>query len=46
MDGQPAELVRKLLAAGQSVVGFDPLFVGEAIDPAYPVPPPPRHGSF
>ena len=37
-DGQPADLVRTLLAAGQSVVGFDPLFVGEAMDPAHPEP--------
>ena len=35
--GQPSELARALLAAGQSVVGFDPLFVGESIDPAAPV---------
>jgi dienelactone hydrolase len=34
--GQPAALVRALLASGQSVVGFDPLFVGETIAPARP----------
>ncbi len=36
--GQPSELARALLGAGQSVVGFDPLFVGESIDPASPIP--------
>ncbi len=35
--GQPSETARALLAAGQSVLGFDPLFVGESIDPARPV---------
>jgi dienelactone hydrolase len=35
--GQPSALVSGLLAVGQSVVGFDPLFVGEAIDPAKPL---------
>ena len=30
--GQPSALARALLAAGQSVVGFDPLFVGESVD--------------
>jgi hypothetical protein len=35
--GQPSELAAVLLAAGQSVVGFDPLFVGEATDPSNPV---------
>jgi dienelactone hydrolase len=35
--GQPSELARALLTAGQSVVGFDPLFVGESIDPAAPI---------
>ena len=34
--GQPSETARALLAAGQSVLGFDPLFVGESIDPARP----------
>ncbi len=36
-DGQLSETTRALLAAGQSVVGFDPLFIGESIDPARPV---------
>jgi dienelactone hydrolase len=35
--GQPSELTAALLAAGQSVVGFDPLFVGESIDPSNPL---------
>jgi hypothetical protein len=36
-SGEPAPLVRQLLAIGQSVVGFDPLFVGESFDPSNPV---------
>jgi hypothetical protein len=36
-SGEPAALVRALLSFGQSVVGFDPLFVGEACDPDNPV---------
>jgi hypothetical protein len=36
-SGEPSELVRDLLEAGQVVVGFDPIFVGESIDPACPV---------
>jgi hypothetical protein len=35
--GEPCELARALLALGQCVVGFDPLFVGESIDPARPL---------
>ncbi|APW63922.1 alpha/beta hydrolase [Paludisphaera borealis] len=35
--GEVSELARALLARGQSVVGFDPLFVGESIDPAKPI---------
>jgi hypothetical protein len=35
--GRPAPLVQRLLSLGQSVVGFDPLFVGEAIDSSNPV---------
>jgi hypothetical protein len=35
--GEPTALVRALLALGQSVVGFDPLFVGEAFDSRNPV---------
>jgi dienelactone hydrolase len=36
-SGEPTELVRALLAIGQSVIGFDPVFVGEALDPQKPV---------
>lgn len=32
--GEPTELVKALLGRGQTVVGFDPLFVGESIDPS------------
>jgi hypothetical protein len=35
--GEPCELVRALLAMRQCVVSFDPLFVGESMDPAKPV---------
>ncbi len=34
--GEPTPLVRELLKQGNSVVGFDPLFVGEALDPRNP----------
>lgn len=44
--GEPAATVRALLAAGQSVVGFDPLLVGESIDPARPVPHRPQTVHF
>ncbi|MFO0891071.1 MAG: CocE/NonD family hydrolase [Isosphaeraceae bacterium] len=36
-DGRPSALAAALLARGQSVVGFDPLFVGESSDPLKPV---------
>ncbi len=36
-SGEPSELAQALLARGQSVIGFDPLFVGESIDPAKPI---------
>lgn len=36
-SGEPTELVQALLDRGQTVVGFDPLFVGESIDPAKPI---------
>ena len=36
-DGGPIELVRELLKRGHTVVGFDPLFAGEAHDPSNPV---------
>ncbi len=35
-SGTPSPLVRELLKLGQTVVGFDPLLVGEAMDPAAP----------
>jgi X-Pro dipeptidyl-peptidase (S15 family) len=35
-SGRFAPLVEALLARGQSVVGFDPLFVGESLDPSAP----------
>ena len=37
-SGEPVELVQALLARGHEVVGFDPLFVGESLDPRDPVP--------
>src|SRR6185312_12237273 len=33
-DGRPSPLVRALLDRGQSVVGYNPLLVGESADPA------------
>lgn len=36
-DGSPSTLVKALLERGQSVIGFDPLFVGESLDPGSPV---------
>jgi hypothetical protein len=35
-DGSVTPLVAGLLGRGQSVVGFDPLFVGESVDPSAP----------
>jgi hypothetical protein len=35
-DGKPIPLVEALLDRGQTVIGFDPLFVGESIDPRSP----------
>lgn len=37
-SGDLSDAARALLDRGQSVVGFDPLFVGESIDPSRPVP--------
>jgi hypothetical protein len=34
--GDPSPLAKALLSLGQSVVGFDPLFVGESLDPHRP----------
>jgi dienelactone hydrolase len=33
-EGQPSALAKALLDRGQSVVGFDPFLIGEAVDPA------------
>jgi hypothetical protein len=33
-NGQPSPLVQALLDRGQSVIGFDPLLIGESVDPA------------
>ena len=35
--GEPVPLAKALLSLGQSVVGFDPLFVGESLDPRSPL---------
>ncbi|HEV3120319.1 MAG TPA: acetyl xylan esterase, partial [Isosphaeraceae bacterium] len=35
-DGQPTALVQALLDRGETVIGFDPLLVGESIDPSTP----------
>jgi hypothetical protein len=35
-DGSFSTLVQALLDRGQSVVGFDPIFVGESVDPSVP----------
>ena len=35
--GEPSSLTHALLALGQSVVAFDPLFVGESLDSSNPV---------
>jgi Acetyl xylan esterase (AXE1) len=37
-SGQPSELARALLARGHAVVAFDPLFIGESLDPRKPMP--------
>ena len=34
--GEPVPIAKALLSLGQSVVGFDPLFVGESLDPGSP----------
>jgi len=44
--GEPSELVRALLALGHEVVGFDPIFVGESLDPRDPVPHRPETAHF
>ncbi len=44
--GEPAPLAKALLSLGQSVVGFDPLFVGESLDPQQPGLATARDGSL
>ncbi len=44
--GEPTTLVQALLARGHEVVGFDPLFVGESLDPRDPVPHRPEADHF
>ena len=44
--GEPAPLAQALLSLGQSVVGFDPLFVGESLDPRNPAVATPRGGAL
>ncbi len=36
-SGEPSAFAQSLLALGQEVVGFDPIFVGESLDPKNPV---------
>jgi hypothetical protein len=36
-SGRPNALAKALLARGHIVVGFDPLFVGESLDPRHPI---------
>ena len=35
-SGEPSPLVQALLDQGESVVGFDPLLIGESVDPTLP----------
>ena len=35
-EGEPSPMVAALLDRGQSVVGFDPLLIGESVDPIHP----------
>jgi hypothetical protein len=44
--GEPSVLVQALLARCHEVVGFDPLFAGESLDPREPVPHRPRTQHF
>jgi dienelactone hydrolase len=45
-SGEPSALARALLSLGQSVVAFDPLFVGEACDSNNPVSHRPETAHF
>lgn len=44
--GEPSELVQALLARGHEVIGFDPIFVGESLDPRDPLPHRPETAHF
>jgi hypothetical protein len=44
--GEPVPIAKALLSLGQSVVGFDPLFVGESLDPGSPASRRPETGHF
>ncbi len=44
--GEPVPIASALLSLGESVVGFDPLFVGESLDPRTPVSGRPQTGHF
>ncbi len=45
-SGRPNELAQALLARGHAVVAFDPLFVGESLDPRNPAPHRPTSTHF
>ena len=45
-SGGPNELARALLSLGHAVVAFDPLFVGESLDPRSPSPHRPTTAHF
>ncbi len=45
-SGLISPVVESLLARGVTVIGFDPLFVGESFDPAHPAAKKARHGAF
>jgi hypothetical protein len=45
-DGKPSPIVKALLDRGQSVIGFDPLFVGESLDPRSHAPHRPEVSHF
>jgi hypothetical protein len=45
-SGQRNALAKALLARGHIVVGYDPLFVGESLDPRHPVGHRPMTGHF
>jgi hypothetical protein len=45
-SGQPDALTTALLARGHIVIGFDPLFVGESLDPRHPAAGRPKTDHF